>query len=176
MWEEEDRKACKYTPMTQEELAEPLTPRSPNLVSNAPDVGQALWHPLLADSERAYAWWMLSQEELQTVIADIQKRAERTATSRMTGSTPKQQVAIKKHKPAAQPKGTTSKSGSSGSTTPAKSASPASPSNQGIQAKQELGLSGEPKEPPAPRLQSSSGIREQSKTSRNCRKIRNGMV
>ena len=103
-----------------------------------------------------HAWWMLSQEELQTIIADILKRAELTATSRMTGLTPKQQVAIKKHKPATQPKGTTSNSGSSGSTTPAKSASASSPSNQGIQVKQELGLSREPKGPPAPGLQSSS--------------------
>ena len=56
--------------MSQEELAEPLTPRGPSLVSNAPDVGQDLWHPLLADSEHAYAWWMLSRDELQTIIAE----------------------------------------------------------------------------------------------------------
>ena len=55
MWEKDDRRGCSYTPMTQEELAEPLTPRGPSLVSKTPDVGQDLWHPLLADSEHAYA-------------------------------------------------------------------------------------------------------------------------
>ena len=59
MWEKDDRGGCSYTPMSQEELAEPLTPRRPSLVSNAPEVGQDLWHPWLADSEHAYAWWML---------------------------------------------------------------------------------------------------------------------
>ena len=158
MWEEEDRKACKFIPMSQEELAEPLTPRSPNPVSNAPDVGQTLWHPLLVDSEHAYAWWM---------IAEIQKKAEVKATSRtsrMTGSTPKQQGVVKQHKAGAtnQPKGTTSKSGSYGSITPAKSTSSSSPADQGIQIKQELGQTREPKGPPVPRLQASAGIREQS--------------
>ena len=89
-----DRRGCKYTPMTQEELAEPLTPRSPTTVSNSPDVGQPLWHPLLADSEHAYAWWMLSKQEMQIVLADLQSKADNRATSRMTGSNPKQQVAI----------------------------------------------------------------------------------
>ena len=89
MWEEEDRTGCDYTPMSTEELAEPLTPRRPSLVSDAPDLGPNLWHPLLADSEHAYAWWLLSQDELKTVIAVIEERTERKATSRMTGSTPK---------------------------------------------------------------------------------------
>ena len=137
LWEKDDRGGCSYTPMTQEELAEPLTPRGPNLVRNTPDAGQNLWHPLLADSEHACAWWMLSQDELQTIIAEIQDRAERRATSRMTGSTPKQQVVIKKEKPASRPKGTTSKSGSSGVATPAKPTSSAVTSGQGIQVKQE---------------------------------------
>ena len=117
MWEKADRRGCKYTPMTQEELAEPLTPRSPT--------------------------------------------TENRATSRMTGSNPKQQVAIRKQQPAIQPKGTTSKSGSDGKAS-AKSTSTSSPSSQGIQVKQELGFSREPKGPPAPRLQSLSGLREQS--------------
>ena len=120
MWEKDDRTGCSYTPMSQEELAEPSTPGRPSLVSDAPDVGQDLWHPLLADSEHAYAWWMLSQDELQTIIAEIQDRAEKKATSRMTGTTPKQQVVIKKEKPTPKPKGTTSKSGSSEAITPAK--------------------------------------------------------
>ena len=148
----EDRRGCKYTPMTQEELAEPLTPRSPTTVSNSPDVGQPLWHPLLADSEHAYAWWMLSKEEMQTVLADLQNKAENRVTSRMTGNNPKQQVMIKKQQPATQPKGTTSQSGSGGNSTPAKSTSTSSPSKQGIEVKQELGISREPKGPPAPRL------------------------
>ena len=109
MWEKDDRGGCSYTPMSQEELAEPLTPRRPSLVRNAPDVGQDLWHPLLADSEHAYAWWMLSKDELQIIIAEIKDKAERKATSRMTGSTPKQQVVIKKEKPTPKPAGTTSK-------------------------------------------------------------------
>ena len=133
-----------------------LTPRSPNPVSNSPDVGQTLWHPLLVDSEHAYAWWMMSPENLQTIIAEIQKKAEVKATSRMTGSTPKQQVVIKKHKAGAtnQPKGTPSKSGSDGSITLAKSTSSSSPADQGIQIKQELGQTREPKGPPVPGLQS----------------------
>ena len=81
----------------------------------------------------------------------------------MTGSTPKQQVVIKKEKPAPKPKGTTSKSGSSGTTTLAKPISSAVSSGQSIQVKQERVLPREPKGPPAPRLQiSSSGFGEQS--------------
>ena len=47
---------CKYTPMTAEELAEPVTPRRPSLVRKTPDVGQELWHPVLSDSEHI---WMV---------------------------------------------------------------------------------------------------------------------
>ena len=99
MWEEDDRTGCSYTPMSQEELAEPSTPRRPSLVSDTPDVGPNLWHPLLADSEHAYAWWMLSQDELKTIIAEIQEKTE----------------------------GTTSKPGSSEATPPPKSKSVATP-------------------------------------------------
>ena len=157
MWEEDDRIGCSYTPMVQEELAEPSTPRRPSLVSNAPDDSQNLWHPLLADSEHAYAWWMLSPDELQIIIADIQERTERTAASRMTGPTPKQQVVVKKEKPTPKPKGTTSKSGSSEATVPPKSKS--TPKAPTIQATQENILKG----PPPPRSQvPSAGVREQS--------------
>ena len=120
MWEEDDRTGCSYTPMSQEELAEPLTPRRPSLVSDAPDLGSNLWHPLLADSEHAYAWWMLSQDELKTVVAVIEERTERKVTSRLTGPTPKPQVVVKKEKPTPKPKGTTSKSGSGEAVPPPK--------------------------------------------------------
>ena len=120
MWEKDDRIGCKYTPMTAEELAEPVTPRRPGLVRKTPDVGQELWHPVLSDSEHAYGWWMLSPEELTIVIEEITDRAERTATSRIAAPKPKQQTVIKKEKPTPKPKGTTSKSGSSGATPPAK--------------------------------------------------------
>ena len=96
MWEKDDRKGCKYTPMTAEELAEPATPRRPRLVRKTPDVGQELWHPVLANSEHAYGWWMLAPEELDVVVAEVNDRAERTATSRMAAPKPKQQVVIKK--------------------------------------------------------------------------------
>ena len=161
MWEEDDRIGCSYTPMSQEELAEPSTPRRPSLVSNAPDDSQNLWHPLLADSEHAYAWWMLSQDELKTIITEIQERSERKAASRMTGSTPKQQVVIKKEKPTPKPKGTTSKSGLSEATPPPKSkSSAASPVTQ---ITQENILSRDPKGPPPVRSQvPPAGVREQS--------------
>ena len=82
MWEKDDRIGCSYTPMTAEELAEPVTPRRPSLVRKTPDVGQELWHPVLADSEHAYGWWMLSPDELNIVMAEIKDRAERAATSK----------------------------------------------------------------------------------------------
>ena len=47
MWEKDDRIGCNYTPMSAEELAEPITPRRPSLVRKTPDVGQELWHPVL---------------------------------------------------------------------------------------------------------------------------------
>ena len=78
-------------------------------MSEAPELGSNLWHPLLADSEHAYAWWMLSQDELKTVIEVIKEKTERKVTSRMTATTPKTQVAVKKEKPTPKPKGTTSK-------------------------------------------------------------------
>ena len=96
MWEEDDRVGCSYTPMSAEELAEPVTPRRPSLVSEAPNPGPNLWHPVLAHSEHAYSWWMLSQDELKTVIAVVEERTERKVTSRMTGASPKSLVAVKK--------------------------------------------------------------------------------
>ena len=147
--------------MSTEELAEPLTPRRPSLVSDAPDLGPNLWHPLLADSEHASAWWMLSQDELKTVTSVIEERTERKATSRMTGSTPKPQVVIKKEKPTPKPKGTTSKSRSSEAVPPPKPKSvEALPASQ---TTPENILHREPKGPPPARSQApSAGIREQS--------------
>ena len=105
---------------------------------------------------------MLSRDELQTIIAEMQEKAQSKATSRMTGPTPKQQGAIKKEKPAPKPKGTAAKSSTAGKATPAKTTSPAVPSVN-TQVKQEHIQTREPKGPPAPRLQtSSSGLREQS--------------
>ena len=165
MWEKDDRIGCMYTPMTAEELAEPVTPRRPSLVRKTPDVGQELSHPVLADSEHAYGWWMLSPDELNIVIAEVRDRAERTVTSRMAAPKPKQQVAIKKEKPTPKPKGTTSKSGSSAAVYPAKSMpSPGATSLvQSVQAPPKGLVSKELKSPPPQSIQSSSaGIREQS--------------
>ena len=161
MWEEDDRTGCSYTPMSQEELAEPSTPRRPNLVSDTPDAGRNKWHPLLADSEHAYAWWMLSQDELKTVIEVIKEKTERKVTSRMTASTPKTQVAVKKEKPTPKPKGTTSKSGSSEAIPPPKSKSSGAP--PASQVTPENILPREPKGPTPARSQApAAGIREQS--------------
>ena len=161
MWEKDDRMGCSYTPMSAEELAEPLTPRRPSLVSDAPELGSNLWHPLLADSEHAYAWWMLSQDELKTVIEVIKEKTERKVTSRMTATTPKTQVAVKKEKPTPKPKGTTSKSGVSEAIPPPKSKS--AETSPVTQTTPENILPREPKGPPPVRSQApSAGIREQS--------------
>ena len=114
-----------------------------------------------ADSEHAYAWWMLSQDELKTVVSVIEERTERKDTSRLTGPTPKPQVVVKKEKPTPKPKGTTSKSGWS------EAASPPKPKSDGAmpasQTTPENILPREPKGPPPARSQApSAGIREQS--------------
>ena len=96
MWEKDDRVGCMYTPMTAEELAEPLTPRRPSLVRNAPDAGQESWHPVLSHSEHAYGWWMLSPDEQSIVIEKVKARSERTATSRLAGPKSKKQLLSRK--------------------------------------------------------------------------------
>ena len=153
MWEKDDRIGCQYTPMTAEELAEPVTPRRPSLVRKTPDVGQELWHRVLSNSEHAYGWWMLSPDELNIVIEEIKDRAEKTATSRIAGPKPKQQTVVKKEKPTPKPKGTTSKSGSSGATPPAKPKSAAIVTSpiQPIQVPLQGLISKELKSPPVDR-------------------------
>ena len=165
MWESEELEKCKIEPTPPEKLAEPLTPIGPKPVSKSPDLGQTPWNPLLGDSVHAYAWWMLSSEEFQIILEDTQKDAAAKATSRMTGSSPKQQTAIKKNKaePSVHPKGTTPKTGSGGSNTPPKT--PVNPSplaEQGIPVKQELVQARQPTGPPSPKLQTGAGVREQS--------------
>ena len=143
-----------------EELAEPATPRRPSLVSEAPNPGPNLWHPVLAHSEHAYSWWMLSQDELKTVFA-VEERTERKVTSRMTGPSPKSLVAVKKEKPTPKPKGTTSKTGSSEAIHPPKSKS--AETSSVMQTTPENILPKEPKGPPPARSKApSAGIREQS--------------
>ena len=179
MWEKDDRIGCKHTPMTAEELAEPVTPRRPSLVRKTPDVGQELWHPVLSDSEHAYGWWMLSPDELSIVIEEIKARAEKTATSRIAGPKPKQQAVIKKEKPASKPKGATSKAGSSGATPPAKPKSAAIVTTpiQPVQVPLQGLISKELQSPPPQSTQhSSAGIREQSNPRGTVQKSEGGLL
>ena len=179
MWEKDDRKGCKYTPMTPEELAEPVTPRRPSLVRNTPDVGQESWHPVLSHSEHAYGWWMLSPEEQSIVIEKVQARSERTATSRLAAPKAKSPVAVKKEKPPSKPSGTTSKSGSSSASLPAK-AIPATvtsaPGQPALVPMQGL-ISKELQSPPPQSIQhSSAGIREQSNPRGTVQKSEGGLL
>ena len=179
IWEKDDRIGCKYTPMTAEELAEPVTPRRPSLVRKTPDVGQESWHPVLSNSEHAYGWWMLSPDELSIVIEKVKARAERTATSRLAGPKPKTQAVVKKEKPASKPKGATSKSGSSGATAPAKPTSVAVTSTPGQPALVPMQglISKELQSPPPQSIQhSSAGIREQSNPRGTVQKSEGGLL
>ena len=179
MWEKDDRIGCKYTPMSVEELAEPITPRRPSLVRKTPDVGHDLWHPVLSNSEHAYGWWMLSSDELDILIAEIKDRTERTVTSRMAAPKSKQQVPVKKEKPTPKPKGTTPKSGSSGTTSPAKSKSTAIATSpvQHTQVPPQGLVSKELKSPPPQSIQySSAGIREQSNPRGTVQKSEGGLM
>ena len=79
----------------------------------------------------------------------------------MTGTTPKTQVAVKKEKPTPQPKGTTSKTGTSEAIPPPKSKS--AETSPVTQTTPENILPREPKGPPPARAQApAAGIREQS--------------
>ena len=162
MWEKDDRIGCNYTPMTAEELAEPVTPRRPSLVRNTPDVGQESWHSVLSHSEHAYGWWMLSPDEQKIVIEEVKARSERTATSRLAAPKAKSPAVVKKEKPPTKPKGTTSKSGSSSASPPAKAISETVPSASGQPAVVPMQglISKELKSPPPQSIQhSSAGIR-----------------
>ena len=179
MWEKDDRVGCMYTPMTAEELAEPLTPRRPSLVRNTPDVGQESWHPVLSHSEHAYGWWMLSPDEQSIVIEQVKARSERTATSRLAGPKPKTQAAVKKEKPPSKPKGATSKSGSSSAIAPAKATSDTIISTPGQPALMPMHslISKELKSPPPQSIQySSAGIREQSNPRGTVQKSEGGLL
>ena len=179
MWEKDDRIGCMYTPMTAEELAEPVTPRRPSLVRNTPDVGQESWHPVLSHSEHAYGWWMLSPDEQNIVIDGIKARTERTATSRLAAPKPKTQVAVKKEKPPSKPKGATSKSGSSSDIAPAKATTAtiiSTPGQPALVPMQGL-ISKELKSPPPQSVQySSAGIREQSNPRGTVQKSEGGLL
>ena len=61
---------------------------TPKAVSKAPVISRQPWDPVLGDSEHAYAWWTLAEDETIAIINEQKKRSYKRPASHIAGPPP----------------------------------------------------------------------------------------